>query len=236
MKKVLFNFKRISQFGYKDTLDVIKHSIENEMEEIVQLIEKNQEDSMLIEHLKRYFIIRALTIIESTFRDLSIRLVDYYGFDISNLFDTNSIEIPFRAFDEIKSNRITKGRIVATNFNFQDISDINKVFSKLLDFDFKETVKSIPINEKYYGNPFVNWDKFWNLLRHRHQLVHEFSTKTDYTIEEIKQISIAVDLFLYYSTVSVFVYVYYQKPDLLKEDLPTIYDFVQELMKPSKEN
>jgi len=162
--------------------------------------------------------------------------VDYYGFDISNLFDTNSIEIPFRAFDEIKSNRITKGLIVATNFNFQDISDINKVFSKLLDFDFKEIVKSIPINEKYYDNPFVNWDNFWNLLHHRHQLVHEFSIKTDYTIEEIKQISIAVDLFLYYSTVSVFVYVYYQKPDLLKEDLPTIYDFVQELMKPLKEN
>ena len=168
---------------------------------------------------------------------LSTGLGPYLGYDGSfpvivlpnNLFDDNNIQIPIQNLDEIKKHDVTKGKIIASSFNFQTRHDINHVFSILLEIKFLDEVKSIPMAKRYRNNKFVKWDKYLDLFSLRHKIVHDVSAKVNFSSTEINDISRATELFTYLSSVTVFVQLYKKYPTVLKKDLPGIYQFTEDL-------
>ena len=229
MKKPRIDFKKMAKFNQELTMHMLDASAKNYLSPIVKNIEKNITNPDIVDDLKIYFIIRMITLLENFFGSLAVRLVDIYNCPINNLFDDNNIQIPIQNLDEIKKHDVTKGKIIASSFNFQTRHDINHVFSILLEIKFLDEVKSIPMAKRYRNNKFVKWDKYLDLFSLRHKIVHDVSAKVNFSSTEINDISRATELFTYLSSVTVFVQLYKKYPTVLKKDLPGIYQFTEDL-------
>jgi len=145
------------------------------------------------EYMDNYLIIRIVAIIESTLRGLSQQLIDKHNVDIKKLFTNNELTISIDDIERIKAD-MTKGKIISTNFNFQNKKDINFVFSHLFKINFLETFKIIL--EKDVGDFFkgvedlpkefsVDWDKFFNIFDVRNEIAHSVNITKKLTHKEI---------------------------------------------------
>lgn len=110
-------------------------------------------------------------------------IIDNFGLDVDGLFQNDEISI--KLSDLRNFNEITIGKIIATNFNFQNIREINFVMSNLLQLDFLNTVKEViesdytPTSEysKQAKTLRDNWESFLNIFELRNKIVH--SLKVD---------------------------------------------------------
>ena len=77
-----------------------------------------------------------------------------------------------------KEGTLTKGNIVASNFSFGNLDDINHVFSKLMGLDFIDYVHKLnDINQTRYiqkGHPIpIDYGKLEGAYHMRNEIVHE---------------------------------------------------------------
>lgn len=139
------------------------------------------DSSILRKELKNYLIIRQVTIIESYLKYHVIRIIDDYQLDIISLFDNKEFLVSIHNIDYIKKKDFTKGRIVATNFNFQNPNDINFVFSKLLQVDFFSLLREILAMKMFTKSTRFSkktnqllkyWDEFIEIFEIRNEIIH----------------------------------------------------------------
>lgn len=182
--------KKIVRTDIEKVIKLVKgHTISN-----IQRIIDNEIDP-LIDHLKtknlkirisleNYIIIRLVAYVEIQLKDFAIWLIDHgHNVDVTD-FVQNELRIPITALDQIKDEHFTKGGIIATNFNFQNLKDIDFVFSRIYKLNFLETLKDYknwPKNPYSYSKDVKkisdNWEKFEGMFEERNKLVH-----TDYSV------------------------------------------------------
>jgi hypothetical protein len=78
-----------------------------------------------------YLVISLVSTIEVYFKTVARKNIDNWNMDISNIVN-EEIRIPLSAFDEIARSDLTKGKQIASDFNFAKLDDIDEFFSKAL--------------------------------------------------------------------------------------------------------
>ena len=105
-------------------------------------------------------------------------MVDNNNLDTSKLFE-GTIAFNVNDLDQlIRDEKLTKGRIVASTFNFMNLDETESVFSKLLERKFLHYVKMLnDINQTrqiFDGPPIpLDYQKLREGYDLRHQVVHE---------------------------------------------------------------
>lgn len=76
---------------------------------------------------------------------------------------------------------MTKGKVIATNFNCQDPDVVNKLMTTILEVNFFEEIKRFAKNHFIANTSSVikkedllvkNWDYFFTIFDLRHAIVH----------------------------------------------------------------
>lgn len=159
----------------------------NEFTVVIHEITNNEK---ITKQLKNYLVIRLVTVLETFFRNKTIKIIDENNFEISGLFNKGELTIALSDFEEIQKTEFTKGRIVATNFNFQNINEINFVYSKLLGVDFLETVKQATTLKELLDNGtevtrdllpslYSNWTELLGIFQIRNEIIHNIRSVND---------------------------------------------------------
>ncbi len=149
----------------------------SELDEVLGELEKPE--TKFKDQLLGNVIIGIVTLIEDTIKHDMKYLIDSHNLDVSSLV---KISEPVGNY--------SKGVIVATNFNFQNLNDIDLVYTKLLRLKFLETLKEFVSSPASTGAADIfamtsfrdpdslaeNWDNFRNLFTLRHEIVHTISS------------------------------------------------------------
>lgn len=187
---------KIKKFDFNKIKDFDKIILDQEIPKVFQNELQNVYDSLknprskISKHLKKYFIIRLVTMIESHLKYLMAHLIDYHKLPINHVFKDETISIQISDLSEIKKKEFSIGKIVAISYNFQNMQDVDKVFSRILGLKFFDTFveygkiavrKKIILKEdidhfqKYRGI-------FFEMFNFRNKIVH-----TMYTPQKIRR-------------------------------------------------
>jgi hypothetical protein len=98
--------------------------------------------------------------------------VDERNLDASKIMNKESLE------EEVKKEQYTAGELVATNFNYSNYDEIQKVLSRLLDLDFLGTARELDRTDPYtYVKGAIslnnNWEQFKEMFDLRDDVTHE---------------------------------------------------------------
>lgn len=220
---IKFDKKKIQRLLKKQEIDpdIPITNIDAELNEIQKLLESSN-SKIVKNHLKRYIVIRIVTILESFFKDLVVDLIDDFNSKYDDLFGESIVSLPLSSLDDIHGKKITKGQIISASLNLQKISDIDEVFSTLIVPNFLKTLKSYKISKP--SNSFTqNWDKFSHIFDLRHDVVHNYETIVNYSNKQMREIIDSADIFSMLSLIVIFHYVYQKNPKKLKSKYPIIH-------------
>ena len=157
MRYPKIDFSKIERFDEIPTDDESFRLIREELFLILSKLETETDPRIEIQ-LKNYIIIRLVTLLELFFQNHVVNLIDHYNLKHNDLFADDKISISLSSLDKLQN--ATKGKIIATSLQFQSSSNINDIFSKLLNEEFLARIKKFNLKEDP-PNPFVqNWDKF----------------------------------------------------------------------------
>ncbi|AJW71052.1 hypothetical protein [Nitrosopumilus adriaticus] len=180
-KHPMLDIHKIKNFDKLIPNSTLSNVMDNELRDVIRELDKR--NVKISKQLKKYIIIRLVTIVESYLQNNIAWLVDDYDLNVERLFQGSEIPIPIKYFKEIQKKDFTKGKIIAANFNFQNSSEINKVFSNLLGLNFFDTLHDwirfgiknniVPESEIHLID---NWDKFQEIFSLRNTLVHTLQT------------------------------------------------------------
>ena len=135
----------------------------------LQHLAKKQNDD-LTSYLSDYVIIRSVTEIEVFCKSSAVTMIDDFNCPLPDMSVTTSLE-------ELKLlNQVTLGKITADQFNFQNIHDIDKIFSHLLEMKFLDEMKRCG----------VDVGTLVKLINVRHKIVHEMKS-FDETFEQLNK-------------------------------------------------
>lgn len=230
MKKIRLDNKKINQLGMKSFDEIFNISFDA-LSPIIEQLADTQDNPTLERHLKNYFVIRTVTILEVFFNELVVKLIDVYNLPYKKLFDDDLVQISLSRFEEIKTGKMTEGKIIASNFNFQEKGQINKVITNLINLPFFDTIGNL-YRIGTENNKFVqNWDNFFEIVNERHKLVHTLSHKPRYSMHEMKDIVQAGDELIFLTVAVVFTKIFKISPTLLKEKDPDTYAMVEDFAK-----
>ena len=111
-----------------------------ELQDICKKMEEEPEifNEVIITGLKNYIIIKLISVLEDSCKKLAKDEIDRLKINLKNFFQKNDILVRISDLDTLKNSEFTKGAIVASNFNFQNISSINEVLSGIAGTDFIE--------------------------------------------------------------------------------------------------
>lgn len=182
-KKPIFNLSKIEGIPKRKKSENYIDDLFEDFKEIRTELQKNQKTG-IAKNLKNYFIIRLNTWMESELKKMIINLIDKNNLEIKKLFSTGEIIISINDFKILKNKKITEGRLIASNFNFQNKDEINFVFSRLLGLDFYETIQKFILHPTfskdkgtagYFSTLNKNWDSLMNLFELRNKIVHSIN-------------------------------------------------------------
>ena len=111
-------------------------SYNNEINGLLRICNALEENKDGTQYLKNYIIIRLVGIVENQFKSIIADLVDFFQIPPSDLLDSEFINIRVDDFDEIKSEEVTKGKIVVMNFSTQNAKDLSRILSRINNLDF----------------------------------------------------------------------------------------------------
>lgn len=188
---------------YLDSLD--KYNLANNL---LKNINKKINSRNLIQESRKQFIISLVTFFEFYFRELLITLIDSEKVDVTRL--SNLVDEKFK-FEEIlfmNQKKITYGELVASQFSFQSINVIDKIFSNVLNLKFIEELKEYKWvfgkgKEDYIDlskDSLKNLDKLLNL---RHDFTHDINF--DYFIHLRDLDDLSVDFLIFLTLVDSFI-------------------------------
>ena len=160
------------------TFSFVRHFFNNQIEPILEKLYDEKFDKRIKHALRNYLIVSLVSTLEFFFKNEARRIVDEYNKDISPLF-SGDINIPVSSLDElIREKSITKGNVIVSSFNFYDLDDINKLFSKLLHLNFFDYIQKLersnPSRYVFRGRPIgIDYKKLLEAFVLRSQVVHE---------------------------------------------------------------
>lgn len=158
--------------------------ITNEILTLLTIFKKSR-NKILKKALANYIVIREVGFVETECRNITKLVIDNFGFDIKGVFSNDELIISILQLDEIKKNsHLTKGEIVAQNNNFQNLKEIDSVFSKILrNKSLFERISTLHNNDQEINVVGVGKLKFslkdlYLLFKTRHEIVHRLYTNT----------------------------------------------------------
>lgn len=198
--------------------------IRNELSITLSKLEEKIEPSLKTQ-LKNYIIIRLVALLEHYFQNHVVNLIDYYHFKHNSLFVDDKISVSLSSLDKLQHT--TKGKIIATNLQFHSSSDVDFVFSKLLDENFLDQVKKYPIKDAA-SNPFIqNWDKFWHIFDERHKIVHTSYLCEKYSTKQMRQIVDAAEWLTVLSSILIDGKIFELHEPSFKKNRPKLHQWLE---------
>jgi len=153
----------------------------NEIEVLIISLQNKKLNAKTKTGLMNYIIIRLISLIESFCKNLTRKIIDEYQLEPRGIFEKDEVKISIFDLEKIKKNRkVTLGRIISNEINFQNPKEIDFAISKLIGTSFFEQVSeraklkmfTKTINGVDY---FFNWNDFYQLFEERNKIVHEVS-------------------------------------------------------------
>ena len=152
-------------------------------DKLLEEIEKNIKSRHCIQEARKQFITSYVTAFEVYFKDSLIYLLKIFG----NTKISEHIKIKFE-MDEVEriiKEKISMNEVIASYFNFQDLSQIDKAFSSILEVSFFEELKTrkFYVSErlrdfKLHKNFYKEIKSFINM---RHDFVHDINFNKNIT-------------------------------------------------------
>lgn len=105
---------------------------------------------------------------EVYFRSIAINSIDKWNTHISRVVQ-QEVRIPLSVFEYISKGNLTRGSLIASNFNFATLDDIDEFFSKALRIKCLETLREFdrldPSNYFHYAASLNrNWKSFMQMF------------------------------------------------------------------------
>ena len=142
-KRPKYDFRKFSGLSDNRPYKTIENIKKNEVEPILGLISTDKIDDSVKQSLLKYLIVLLISSLEHYFKNESRLVVDSNNLDTSKLFE-GTIAFNVNDLDQlIRDSKLTKGRIVASTFNFMNLDETDAVFSKLLQRPFLHYVKML---------------------------------------------------------------------------------------------
>ena len=129
--------------------------------------------------------------IEHFFKDLLIDLIDEELLDLSRL----RVKLELEDVVKLKKGNLNLGELIAKNYNFQNLDEINRVYSKILKFSFYEKLKEViktpeykrdisylRLNEDFY--PLIN-----EVIEIRHKCIHDLDLSYEIDLKKLEKYS-----------------------------------------------
>ena len=179
-RKGILQIDEIIQLTDKSIQELFTESFK-EITEILNVIKDQKFDSIINIALTNYVIIRLVSLIETFCKNLARKMIDEYHLQPKGIFEKDEIKISILDLEEIKKNeKITVGRIVSNEINFQNPKEIDSTLSKLFGFTFfgaitersKQKMLVITRDEIVH---FFEWKDFYELFDIRHNVIHKMS-------------------------------------------------------------
>jgi hypothetical protein len=142
------------------------------------MLPKGDVNESLKQSLKKFLIISLVSCMEYFFRSEAKYLVDNNSIDISGLV-SGDITFSIKELElMLKDGHITRGNILASSYNFSNLSEINKIYSNLLGIEFLDyVIKLNDIDQARYvlkGRPIpIDYSKLISVTRLRNEVVHD---------------------------------------------------------------
>ncbi|MGY5147459.1 MAG: hypothetical protein ACW9W4_05635 [Candidatus Nitrosopumilus sp. bin_7KS] len=181
-KQPKFHFGEFQKFGNIVPNKEIDEVLFNEFPDIFNNI-KNPRSKISI-HLKKYIIIRLVTIIESHLKYLIAHLIDEHGIKINKLFPDGTVTLQLNNLDDVRKKEFSIGKMTAMSFNFQNPQEANWVFSTLLGIklfenliEFGKIATKNNLLDKVEAEHFeINEKEFFEMFSIRNEIVHTMRT------------------------------------------------------------
>jgi hypothetical protein len=141
-KRTKYDFRKLPGLSDSQPHRTIAKLKAIEVEPILRLL-GTELDETLKQSLRKYLVILLISALEHFFKNAARLVIDNNNMDTSNLFEG---KITFNVTDSdqlIKDEKLTKGRIVASTFNFMNLDETDAVFSNLLQMKFLHYVKML---------------------------------------------------------------------------------------------
>jgi hypothetical protein len=104
---------------------------DQEMNPILDALDDKKIPNEIKSCLKNYLVVSLVSTIETYFKDIAKKNIDKWKMDISKVVQ-GEITIPLFAFEFISEGSLTRGSLVASNFNFANLSVIDDFFQSCL--------------------------------------------------------------------------------------------------------
>ncbi len=194
-----------------DSLDYIIDRGEKIVENLIELnnlykkysypTRKIDDNLITISYAKQQFIISMVSAIEHFFKDLLIDLIDEDLVDISELKDKYKLNDIIK----LKKGNVSLGELVAKNYNFQNLNEINKIYSKILkskiNINFYDKLREIIKTPEYERD--ISYlrltEDFYKIIRDviefRHKCIHDSELFFEIDLETLKKFSHEIQSF-----------------------------------------
>ena len=135
--------KKTGGFSDAQPYKTIRRLYETEVEPIIQLLGKDTITETIKQSLRKYLISLLISALEYFFKNEARLIVDNNDLDTSRIFE-GKISFTVTDLDQLlKDKMLTKGSIVASNFNFMNLDEIDGLFSDLLQMKFLQYVQML---------------------------------------------------------------------------------------------
>lgn len=161
--------------------------------DLIEAIHKKIKGRKLLQEARKQFVINSITSMEVLLKDCFIDLLEFdkLADKFPEYCDKN---FSLEDFDYFEDKDILNSEVISSYYNFQNLYEINKAFSKALDVNFFDELK----DHKFWydkkikkgflklGDFYTKLDKLINL---RHDFVHDINFDFKIYKREIDQIS-----------------------------------------------
>jgi len=165
-------------------------------------ISKQVRDPKLLREARGQFVTSLVTAFEVYFREMLRKAIDDGRIDVQKIPELQKRNIPISDLEWIKKKRVSVGEIICLGHNFQNLDNIERVFSAVIGEDFISAIRKHVFNIPEIGEWRVSKDFYQRveeLLRLRHTFVHEVNFKTKFRAREISDMLGALVEFVYFA-------------------------------------
>ncbi len=169
---------------------------------LLERINKKIKNKRLNQEARKQYIISLVTALEVYLKETFIRLINKKNLDVSKLSENIDRKFKFNEILFINKKNISVGELAASQFNFQNLNEIDKAFSNLWGIKFFIKLKNY---KWYYGKhekDFMqltgeDYQYIKELLELRHNFTHDINFKDFIDIHKIKYLTNNLIVFIH---------------------------------------
>jgi len=177
---------------------------------LLDLAEKSKVHKDLKVEARKNFIINCVTALEVFLKDMLVGLLENADFPTLNELLNEKITL-WEAYRLFYRNKVSAGELLAIKYSFQNLEQINLLFSKLIGKKFLTEIGNFEVKDDSGRIKFVlnikypDWkEKLAELFELRHNFVHQIRFNDRLSLEKLRRLwevlsdfVEAVEFFLY---------------------------------------